>query len=245
MLKAGAFSRANRGRKAIATLVCAFGLYAAAASVQADSRNIAPGFESLPKGAKVVVMPVDIELFSISAGGVPEPKADWTEAATRYFNTAIAEKKMAFGLASVDLSNADADDLAEVNNLHAAVARSIALHHFGPSSLNLPTKEGRLDWSLGEAVAPIRQKTGADYALFSWVRDSYASAERKAAMVALALVGVGLSGGVQVGYASLVDLKTGRVLWFNKLARASGDLREPDKAKEAVGALLEKFPVAQ
>lgn len=245
MLKSGILSRVGYYRKALASLACAMSLLAAAGIAHADSRNIAPGFDTLPKGAKIVIMPVDIELFSISAGGVQEPKADWTEAATRHFATALADKRTSLGLTSVELKAEDADELSDINTLHAAVARSIALHHFGPSSLNLPTKEGKLDWSLGEAVVPIRQKTGADYALFSWVRDSYASAERKAAMVAMALIGVGLTGGAQVGYASLVDLKTGRVLWFNKLARASGDLREADKAKETVGALLEKFPIAQ
>jgi hypothetical protein len=77
------------------------------------------------------------------------------------------------------------------------------------------------------------------------VRDSYASAERQAAMVVLAFVGVGLGGGMQVGYASLVDLNTGQVLWFNRLLRARGDLREADKAAETVNALLEEFPVAK
>lgn len=211
----------------------------------AESRNIAPGFDALPKGAKVVIMPVDIELFSVTAGGVLEPKADWTESALRYFSDALADKRKSLGLAGVELKNDDADELADINALHAAVARSIALHHFGPSTLNLPTKEGKLDWSLGESVGTIRQKTGADYALFSWVRDSYASAERKAAMVALALVGVGIAGGAQVGYASLVDLKTGRVLWFNQLRRGSGDLREPDKARETAEALLDKFPITR
>ncbi|WP_325400075.1 hypothetical protein [Undibacterium sp.] len=211
----------------------------------AESLNLAPGFETLPKGAKVVIMPTDIELFSLTAGGVQEPKADWTEAASRYFRAALIAREKALGLTATELNKDDADELSDVNFLHAAVAQSIALHHFGPSNLRLPTKDGKLDWSLGESVASIKQKTGADYAVFSWVRDSYTSSERAVAMFALALVGVGVHGGSQVGYASLVDLNSGRILWFNKLARASGDLREPEKAKETVKALLEKFPVAK
>ena len=61
----------------------------------------------------------------------------------------------------------------------------------------------------------------------------------------MALFGVGLVGGAQVGYASLVDLRTGQVLWFNRLARLSGDLREPEKATETLEALLENFPAAK
>ncbi len=245
MSSIGAAPCARNRCNLLAALLLAASLFTATGAARADSRNIAPDFKNLPKGAKVVIMPADIELFSISAGGVSEPKADWTEAATRYFTNALTERKKSLGLASVELANADADELSDVNALHAAVARSIALHHFGPSSLRLPTKDGKLDWSLGDSVAPIRQKTGADFALFSWVRDSYASAERKAAMVAMALLGVGISGGFQVGYASLVDLKSGRVLWFNQLGRGTGDLREADSAKETVGVLLDKFPIAQ
>jgi hypothetical protein len=111
--------------------------------------------------------------------------------------------------------------------------------------LKLPTKNGLLDWSLGEAVEPLRDKTGADYGLFVWVRDSYASNERKAAMAVMALMGVGITGGVQVGYASLVDLRDGRVVWFNNLVRMSGDLREAKSAKETVDALLKDFPAVQ
>ncbi len=211
----------------------------------AQSKNLAPGFSNLKIATKVVIMPIDIELFSISGGGVLEPKADWTEAASKHFKKALLEKQKSLGLSTAELSDDDADDVAEVNALHAAVARSIATHHFGIASLQLPTKEGLLDWSLGEAVRPIKQRTGADYALFSWVRDSYASSERVAAMIVMAAFGIGLVGGSQVGYASLVDLNTGQVLWFNRLLRASGDLREADKAGETLEALLSGFPVGK
>ena len=209
----------------------------------AQSKNLAPGFVQLPKDAAVAVMPVDMELFSISAGGVLEPKADWTEAAAKHFKAAVLAANQGFGLRSVELAEKDADDVAEVNTLHAAVAQAIAMHHFGP--LALPTKDGKLDWSLGEAVRPVKAATGARYALFSWVRDSYASSERKAMMIGLAILGVGIGGGAQVGYASLVDLDTGQVVWFNRLARMSGDLREPEPAAETVKALLAEFPVVR
>ena len=77
------------------------------------------------------------------------------------------------------------------------------------------------------------------------MRDSYASTERKVAMVAMAVLGVAATGGRQVGYATLVDLETGQVLWFNRLSRASGDLREEKSAAESVDALLAGFPAVQ
>jgi hypothetical protein len=214
----------------------------ASSGAVAQSKNLAPGFQALPQGAKVVIMPTDIELFSISAGGIPEPRADWTEIATKHFKAALIEKKKSLGATTVDLSEKDADEFEEINVLHGAVARAINIHHFGPGFMALPTKDGKLDWSLGDPVRRIKERTGADYALFSWVRDSYASGERVVAMIALAAFGVGVPGGTQVGYASLVDLNTGQVVWFNRLMRGWGDLREAEKAAESLNALMQGFP---
>jgi hypothetical protein len=226
-------------------LLLALVLPVAAFGQATQSKNLAPGFTSLPKGSKVALMPTDIELFSISAGGVLEPKADWTDAASRHFRDALLKKKRALNLDSIELAEKDADEFAEINSLHAAVARSIAMHHFGAGSFSLPTKEGKLDWSIGDTAQAVRKATGADYALFSWVRDSYASPERKAALVAMAIFGFYGAGGMQVGYASLVDLSSGRVLWFNQLLRTQGDLREAKEAEETLDSLLASFPVTQ
>src|SRR6185369_9277722 len=89
------------------------------------------------------------------------------------------------GTLTQDLTEADMDQFAQINALHGAVAQSVSVHHLG--TLKLPTKNDALDWSMGDAVRPLRDKTGADYALFFWIRDTYATTERKAAMVALAL----------------------------------------------------------
>jgi len=220
---------------------------ACAGTAAAQSKNLAPGFVSLPKGAKVAIMPTDIELFVISAGGVVEPKADWTESASKHFKDALTRKQQTLGLSSVELTAKQAEEADEVNALHGAIARAIAFHHFG--NLQLPTKDGKLDWSMGDSVQQIKEATGADYALFSFVRDSYASDERKATMAAITILTLGrtlaLGFGTQSGYASLVDLNTGRVVWFNRLQRGTGDLREPERAAETLDALLREFPVSK
>jgi len=210
------------------------------------SKQLAPGFDHLHVSDKLLLMPVDVELFSVSAGGVEEPRADWTAKAHAHLMSAIQQHKQAARAAVVELKPDQADEFAEQVGLHAAVAQSIALHHFGDSMWALPTKAGRLDWSFGEAMRPLREASGARYALFIWIRDSYASPERVAMMIALgALTGIVLSGGAQIGYASLVDLESGQVLWFNRLARAYGDLREAKPARESVDALFEGFPGVQ
>jgi hypothetical protein len=220
-----------------------------AANAQAEAssiaRNLAPGFSKRAAGTKLLIVPADIELFSISAGGVPEPKADWTEAAGKHFRTGVDRRLLLSGQKVERLEAKDLDDLAEISALHGAVAQAVFIHH-SAGFIKLPTKNDKLDWSMGDAVKPLKDKTGADYALFTWVRDSYASSERKVAVVAMALFGLGVApGGVQIGYASLVDLNDGRIVWFSDLRRASGDLREEQSAIETVEALLKGFPGVQ
>lgn len=232
------------GPRIITLAICVLALVPRWADAQA-SKNFAPGFGGLGKGAMVAVMPIDVELFSISAGGVAEPKADWTAAAQQHMKAELLAKTVKLGVQSVVVDDAAADEFAEQVGLHAAVARSIELHHSVGGGWALPTKEGKLDWSFDDSMRPIQASTGARYGLFIWMRDSYASAERKAAMVAMALFGIGLTGGIQVGYASLVDLESGRVLWFNRLARGSGDLRDPKAAAESIDSLLSGLPPAR
>lgn len=221
--------------------------WAVASGVQAQSVppsvNHAPGFTERVAGSKLVVLPAEVELFSVSAGGVEQPRADWTQVASDLIRSGLQTRNTLFGQGMTFLSDHDADDMADILHLHKAVVRAVFLHHRVAGPYQLPTKAGRLDWSMGDAVKPLRERTGADYALFVWVRDSYASGERKAAMIAFALLaGAALPGGHQLAYTSLVDLRSGRVVWFNALSRASGDLREATGAEETMNALFERFP---
>jgi len=223
-------------------LLAATLLLAGAAYAEDASRHLAPDFSTRAAGSKLVVVPADMELYSISAGGVVEPRADWTEAAQKNFVTALEAQGKLLGPAVTRMDVGAADEFSDILGLERAVASAIAMHHRN-GDMKLQTKGDRLDWSLGDAVKPLKERTGADYALFTWVRDTYASGERKAAMLALALIGAISMGGEQVGHASLVDLNTGRVVWFNEIDRMRGDLREPGPARETVDALLKDFPV--
>lgn len=227
-------------RSRLALLLCLAALLMVPFVARAADSARAEGFTRLPQGAVVALMPLDIELFSISAGGVLEPQAEWTAQAHANLRQAFLERKSDLNVNFKPVEDDGDPRIENLNRLHGAVGDAITLHRRGIYAL--PTKEGRLDWSLGEEAAAIREKTGADFALFSYVRDSYASGERVAAIVIGAMLGVGMSGGAQVGYASLVDLSTGNIVWFNRLARASGDLRDPEKARESAQALLADFP---
>ncbi len=235
----------NRLRAAFAVVLLTVSVLGTPARAQAPTMNMAPGFTARAPGSKLVILPADMELFSQSAGGVLEPRADWTEAAQKHFRDAVFARKDVVDATTMEFQEREMDDLAQLNALHGVVAEAVFVHHMMKMPA-LPTKNNVLDWTLGEAVTPLRERTKADYALFFWLRDSYATAERKAAMVAMAILfGAVMPGGQQIGYASLVDLKTGRIVWFNNLARMSGDLREAKSAEETVEALLKNFPAAK
>lgn len=226
------------GRTLLALALCVVSSLAVA-----QSRQLAPGFTTLPSQAVVVVAPLDVELFELGVGGVTEPKADWTADATRHMTDSLRRKASTLGLQARFMESRTADEHAELLHLHGAVARSISVHHMS-GFMKLPTKEDRLDWSFADALRPLQQATGARYVLFTWVRDSYASAGRKAAMVGLAMLGIGVGGGIQQGYASLVDMETGQVLWFNQSISGMGDLRDEKSAEASMDRLLANFPGA-
>src|SRR4029453_14257014 len=207
---------------------------------------------------KLLVMRPDISVGSVTTGGLVEPRADWTEQARAHFLTALKAQQTARGgnafiMEKRDaLAGGDADTIAELERLHYAVASSIALHRY--SGLYLPTKRNKgLDWTLGEDAVALGQRTGYDYALFLYAEDSFASTGR----IGLQVLGIAgcfigfcapnVGGGGQFRYASLGDLKTGEVVWFNVEQASSqiagikfGDIRTPEGAAQMVDRLLHR-----
>lgn len=230
-----------------------FGAVLAACQTTA-SRHDSLKTSALERGGEtqIVVMTPDVELTEIQASGLERPMADWTEAAEGHVRSAIDR---CFGQFRVQRVHVQAGDLGpeaqeridRLNNLHAAVSSSIFAHQL-LAVAHLPGKAQRFDWTLGPGASAIGEAYGARYGLYIFIRDSYASAERAAVMAATmiigALAGVSISptGGTQVGYASLVDLESGEVLWFNRLLRGKGDLRESIPAQETVAHMLADFP---
>jgi len=192
----------------------------------------------------LVLMPLDIELSVLTAGGVAQPNAAWTSAAKSHLVDALRAAPALRGKriqaytapASSDPAGATID---EIVHLHRAVGGAIMMHKL---HVPLPTKQNRFDWSLGTGTAVLGRHARADYALFIYVRDSYSSAGRILTQLAAVALGVLVEGGQQVGFASLVNLGSGDVVWFNFLASPTGDLRDAAGAAATVDRLLTGMP---
>ncbi|HWH17479.1 MAG TPA: hypothetical protein VNT77_03955 [Allosphingosinicella sp.] len=204
----------------------------------------------------LLVMRPDVTVGSITAGGLFEARADWTEQARANLLAALRTQQATRGGRTVIVETRESipgvspQTVADLERLHNAVGSSIALHKY--MGADLATKRGKgLDWTLGEEAVKLGRATGMDYALFLYAQDSFASNERVALQVlgiAGCLIGFcapNVGGGSQTAYASLVDLKTGDVVWFNVLQAGSqiaginfGDIRKPEGAAQMVERLL-------
>jgi hypothetical protein len=200
-----------------------------------------------PTGADIVLMPVDVELFEISTGGVLTTNAEWTKKAEQLMVSGLKAEKEQRGLKYTEYvsppeNSPERLEQAQLLALHGAVGQSILIHQFVPQ-LALPSKNLKFDWSMGPSVRALRSGSGgARYGLFVYVRDSYVTAGRVAVIMFAALLGVSVPGGQQLGFASLVDLETGEIVWFNRLARGGGDLRSAEPAAETIRLLLDGLP---
>lgn len=194
---------------------------------------------------RILLMPVDVTLGHMTTGGAFEPQAEWTKLGETHVRKGVEGYLKTQSAGLVEYVAPTETELRAFHDqllkLHRVVGQSIALFQLHPA-LQLPTKKDTFDWSLGQDVRKLASAYGADYALFVYMKDSYATAGRVAAMLVGALLGVGLPGGQQVGYASLVDLRSGEIVWFNMLGRGEGDLREEEPAAETVKLLLTNFP---
>jgi hypothetical protein len=196
----------------------------------------------------VLLMPADVELSLLTTSGLQEPNAEWTAQGRQ---NVIAALKEELGERSIEVVSYGDDSIAsyqiaseheQLVKLHEAVGGAIMLHKYLPG-FELPTKKDRFDWTLGEGVHALRDAKSADYALFVYAEDSFSSGGRAALKFALALLGAHIEGGRQVAFASLVDLDSGAVVWFNVLQSGVGDLRDPKLARQTIDTLLDSSPL--
>lgn len=235
------------------TLLLMFlGAVAATGSVHAQERTaVKQGFElTANSGKKILLIRPKVSVGAQSTGGMFEPNAEWTDKARKYIEAALIKRQETLGNVIVMPPEAYGEQalaVEEHTNLFGAVASAVVNYQFFVGN-RLPTKKrdnkaGIFDWSLGEGVRDLPGAKDADYALFIYNKDAYGSTGRKILqVVALLGPGIAVKSGEHLGYAGLVDLKTGDLVWLNADAAMGGDVREEDGAEKRVAQLLEEFP---
>lgn len=204
-----------------------------------------------PQGRyRLIVMQPDISVTVLTAGGMNEPREDWTSEARENVLKALIEQQAKRGgetkvAGTREDTGADPLLVEELMTLHRVVGQSVITHKYVPIT-RLPTKADIFDWTLGARAVEFGTAAQADYALFLNAQDSFASGGRNA-LIALGYLGCGFgvclapNGGQQFAFASLVDLKSGKVVWFNVLSSMVGDIRTPEGSAKMVEMLLDKM----
>ena len=214
---------------------------------QTTAFQIADHIPARKKPMKVLLMPPDVLLFELYAGGLEEPKAAWTASAREHIFESLKDYFQETGNEMVVYQppppgSTKEKEQHQLLKLHEAVVRSILIHKY-TEIFSLPTKKDVFEWSLGEGASRLRETQNADYALFTYFRDTHTSEGRATLMIVGALFGLIVPGGYQAGIASLVDLRSGDFIWFNRLFRRSGDLRTRESVEETLTLLLKGIPL--
>lgn len=204
------------------------------------------GFTLKPGTARIILMRPTIRVGSQSTGGMSEPNADWTALAKEYIGKALADAQTKLGNEVVGYDeglSGEGPITSQYGNLFSAVADSVIEYQFFPGN-RLPTKKRskEFEWGVGPGLNQLQSLKNADYALFINTRDDYGSTGRKVLQLFAAMGGVSVTSGVHIGYAGLIDLKTGELVWLNADRQMGGDVRTPDGAVKRVRQLLEGFP---
>lgn len=203
---------------------------------------------------RLLLMPIDIEMGEISAAGMYEPKVEWTEQSLANVTHALNAELGARSVEVIPYRSPEGPielepDHTQAVKLFEAVRQTIFEFKYAPASAmaaspRLATKKDKFDWTLGESVTPLRQDYDADYALFVVMQDTQPTAGRTAMNLLMAYMFLSIdTSDNQFGFAALVDLHSGDLIWTNLIASQLGDLRDPTTATESVSRLVQDIPL--
>jgi hypothetical protein len=229
--------------KRVFALAAALVMLGVLGAAEAQPRRRAERVEPLPANSRVLVMQPDVQLSLLTASGLPEPRENWSIAGRDNLAQSLAAlvEREQHTPSALDPATAMEGRTGQIIRLHDVVGQAILAERVG---LKLPTRRrGAADWTLGEGVQELGTTYDADYALFVRARGSYASGARAAAAIVGLVAGVYIPMGGQDAFASLVDLHTGKVVWFGYATAGGSDMREADGATAFVAELMDGAPL--
>ena len=198
-------------------------------------------------GTIIMVAKPKVSLALLTAAGTRDPKVEWSDNAQKYLSEAVNKALIdkAYKTNAIDVDQIANSEAVQVIKLNSSVISSIAMNS---GLLKLPTKT-TFDWTLGEGAALLVPQ-GTDpasaprYLLFIEASGAYSSGGRAAMAVFAAAAGTAIPLGYQVVTASLVDLKTGKVIWYENNFVGSGvDIRTAEGATTQITTLFKKLPL--
>ena len=196
----------------------------------------APGVSRL-SDPRVLLLPAQVEVWEIATTWFGVLKPEPTLNARRYTQAAI-ERELRHGRVVLVPYTASADPERNdrhlaLLNLHAMIRREVLGQEANPLN-RLPSKRGRLEWSVGPGMAAFREdSSGATHALLLELTARRMVGGQHATLAALGSDRL-------IGSASLVDLNTGDIVWFN--SERGGSLDTEGETSSFMKRLLHDMP---
>jgi len=195
----------------------------------------------------IIIVPPSVKMYEVSAAGEEEIQ-EWTKEAIYNMEISISKKISEKNLlnhkvlALDSLNNEEKNLILSSNNLMYRIAPSINYHALNRSIAKFDEKIKNFDYSIGDSLSKISED--GDLYLFVNGFDKVQSSGKKGVEVAKMIVGAlfgiaaGNFGGLTYSTMSLVDGKTGKILWYNYyISQGQVDLRE-EKGTDAVIEVL-------
>ena len=214
----------------------------ALAAMSAVNPALTQNLAARPK--KIVLLPPQVFVYELSAGGVPTRMADWEATARDNIVAAATRLAQQAGFELVPAPALDpllADQLEAHIGLYDRVAQSVFVYGRGDQEA-WAHKKNEFDYTVGPGLAFLREQTGADAALIVLGSDFISSGGRRAAFIAGLALGIVMPLGQSFITAGIVDLTTGDVLWMSFDSSVSMDSRTPADVDSLMRDLYQTWP---
>ena len=201
---------------------------------------------------QVVLLPVDVDVYEMSAGGVREEVPEWSSKAESNIRNALLVSKDAGGKCCVtrhvDSSSLTPDE-QEILEEHLALFNTVMANVLW-ASLPVNTawhfKTEHFDYTLGDGLSFLKTKYDVDAGLIIVGEDVVSSAGRKTTAFIGAMFGIAIPLGHSILMGGLVDFSTGDLLWVNhEVSAGTTDLRDPDSCLGLARSLMKDYPGLQ
>ncbi len=233
----------------IKIMLCILALFLQVSPALAQYRHAA--FASAtppPLPQKIVIIPAEIRVQELSVGGILTKLPDLTDLASANLSkssrTFLTEKK---SLEAKEIPpNLSAGEKEQLED-YLATFYMVGLSAFNTTRAGgaWQHKRENFDYSLGQGLNFLREKTGADAALMIVGEDIVSSGGRKTAAILGLLAGVVVPTGTSVVFVCMVDLKTGDLQWIHSTSSGVKDLSNPESANTMITEMLAAYPLAK
>jgi hypothetical protein len=219
----------------------------------ATTFRTSPTYESSIKEIKTIaIMPPDVEVYKLTAGGVRELIDEWSTAAKKYFEDALVKylgqrHDFQVKFISEDWLKDNYGDLWRQNRaLYNAISLSALRHAYADASSAqmsepFPTKMEKFDYSMGKEIQDLARAVDADALLFLYGYDHEATTGRD--LLLAWNITMAVFTGVMIIPTNpsamtmgLINAKTGDLEWFN---RTPPDMEYSFRSQKHIGAITE------